>query len=276
MGVSRSTVQRYCDLGILKPHKTLGGHRRVRAEDVADWMKQNRSTKRRRIKTKPFRAEKFTAGYVADALLDGKLKRLDGLLDQVLLGNQYISWLFDNFLAPAMWDIGNRWSQGNINYPDERRATSNLKHFLRSASRTFEVVANAPTAVGGSLEGDHSELGSMMIEILLREANYDAFHIGANIPAQTIGDIATQMDADMVWISHCHIPCRSTLIEQNRIIRNAVPTGCKLIIGGYALDDDLLQTLEYDFFGKQMSDFRDFVVSDAMPAEHLLTSQQID
>ena len=259
MGVSRSTVQRYCDLGILKPHRTLGGHRRVSAEDVALWLKNNKSKKRRRVKKKEFRVEKFTAAYVADALLEGKLDRLDPLLDQVLLGHQYVSWLFDYFVAPAMWEIGNRWENQRIDYPDERRATSNLKHFLRTVSRSFGAAKGGLSAVGGTLEGDHSDLGSMMLELLLRESSVDAFHVGCNLPPQTLGDIAIQMNADVVWISYCHITDAEKTIADNKILRELLPSTCQLAIGGYALNQDMLSKLDYDFFGSSMQDFQQFV-----------------
>lgn len=259
MGVSRSTVQRYCDQGVLKPHRTLGGHRRVSTAQVAEWLKNNKSRKRRRKKTKPFREAKFSPAYVADALLDGKLSRLDGLLDQIILGRNSVCWLFDQFVAPAMWDIGHRWYNDQISYPDERRATSNLKHLFQTLNRGFGVVEGGPMAVGGSLEGDHSEIGSLMLELLLREAKFDAFHIGPNLPPQTIADIANQMNADLVWVSYCHITDKERAFGDNAVLTREIPEHAKLAIGGYALNDEILDNLDYDFFGKTMADFQIFI-----------------
>ena len=264
MGVSRSTVQRYCDQGIFKPHKTLGGHRRVAAADVANWLKHNKSKKRFRTKKTVFRERKYTADFVADSLLMGKIDRLEPLLDQVLVGDQTFGWLFDFYLAPAMWVIGDRWSRQLLTYPEERRATTNLKGLLRIASQAISVPPGSPIFIGGALEGDQAELASLMLELLMQDAGFEAFHVGTNMPVQTMIDIAEQMHADLVWVSYCHVPCPHEAIRQNELMYNAFSDERRLAIGGNALNPDLVQKLHCDFYGRSMSDFCQYVDSLAL------------
>ncbi|MEM7560108.1 MAG: excisionase family DNA-binding protein [Planctomycetota bacterium] len=262
MGVSRSTVQRYCELGELRTHKTVGGHRRLDAADVARWLSGQKSKKRHRRKT----AEKdLNSAQVADALLHGKLKRLEPLVSQVLLQQKSSAWLFDHYLAPAMWEIGARWSKGTIQYSDERRATFNLKLVLRSLSRTVQPSVPSINAIGGTMEGDHAELGSLAVEMVLQESGMQAYHVGSGLPAQTIVQIAKQMLASLIWVSFCHVQDPKLALQQNRLMHEEmdrtwpVDQRPKLAIGGNALSLSLLKELQYDFYGPSMEAFRAFV-----------------
>lgn len=262
MGVSRSTVQRYCELGELRTHKTVGGHRRLDATDVARWLSGQTSKKRRQ--TKPLEKE-LNSSQVADALLHGKLKRLDPLASQVLLQQESSAWLFDRYLAPAMWEIGTRWSEGTIEYSDERRATFNLKMLLRSVSRSIQPSLPVVNAIGGTLEGDHAEIGSLAVEMVLQETGLQAYHVGTNLPALTIVQIAKQMQASLIWVSYCHVQDPSLALKQNLLMHKEMARTWpldrrpKLAIGGNALSASLLKELQYDFYGPSMEAFRAFV-----------------
>lgn len=262
MGVSRSTVQRYCELGELRTHKTVGGHRRLDADDVARWLSGQKSKKRRRTKT----AEKdLNSVQVADALLHGKLKRIEPLISQVLLKQKSSAWLFDRYLAPAMWEVGARWAKGTIHYCDERRATFNLKLLLRNICQTLQPSAPSVNAIGGTMEGDHAEIGSLAVEMVLQESGMQAYHVGSGLPAQTIVQIAKQMQARLIWVSYCHVQDPRLALQQNRLMLEEMDRTWpsdqrpKLAIGGNALSPSLLKELQYDFYGPSMEAFRAYV-----------------
>lgn len=262
MGVSRSTVQRYCELGELRAHKTVGGHRRLDAADVARWLSGQKSKKRYR---RNIAERDLSSAQVADALLQGKLKRLEPLVSQVLLKQKSSAWLFDHYLAPAMWEIGARWSKGTIQYSDERRATFNLKMLLRSVSGMIQRSVPSVNAIGGTMEGDYAELGSLAVEMVLQETGMQAYHVGSSLPAQTIVQIAKQMEACLIWVSYCHVQDPSLALQQNRLLCDEMDRTYpldqrpKLAIGGNALSPSLLKEIHYDFYGPSMEAFRAFV-----------------
>ena len=254
MGVSRSTVKRYCEIGELRNHKTLGGHRRIEANDVARWMSGQKNKSRRRTRTKA-NCVYLSASQVADALLTGKLKRLDPIIEPVVLGIESTANLMDHYLAPAMREIGNRWELQSITYVDERRATSNLKLLFRLISTSMKPALRTAKAVGGTLEGDHADLGSMALELVARDVGLDAFHVGTNLPVATFVDIAEQTEASIVWASFCHAQEPDSAIEASRKLREMLPETALLVIGGSALTHSMLENMEYDHHGTSCNFF---------------------
>ena len=260
MGVSRSSVQRYCEQGELRSHTTLGGHRRINASEVTRWLSGKQSKSRKR-KSTCLKAERYTPGYVADVLLSGKLRKIAPVLESVALKKDNVAWLVDHFLAPAMWEVGNRWACGKINYADERRATTNLKLLYRQIACAVKPNPNAFTAIGATLEGDQSDLGSAALELVAQELGINAYHVGTNLPVETFAEIARQMNAEVVWVSYCHIENPEVALAMNQKLRELLPPETLLTIGGRALNADLKATLDHDFFGASCSEFREFLGS---------------
>ena len=258
MGVSRSTVKRYCETGELRNHKTLGQHRRIDPDDIARWLSGQQNKRRKRTK-QPKKTRKFPPEYVADCLLSGALKKLDQLVERVVLRQESVANIIDNHLAAAMWEIGKRWQAGNISFVDERRATSNLKLVFRSLYDSIQPVESATKAIGGTLQGDQADIGSMAIELVARSVGIDAYHVGTNLPVATLAQIASQMQVKLVWISYCHIEdVESTLISHN-MLRKMLAPEVLLAVGGFALNDELLQSMEYDFNSNSCNQFAEFL-----------------
>ena len=258
MGVSRSTVKRYCETGALRNHKTLGQHRRIDPDDIARWLSGQQNKRRKRTKS-PKKTRKFPPEYIADCLLSGALKKLDQLIERVVLRQASVASIIDDHLAAAMWEIGNRWQAGTISYVDERRATSNLKLLFRSLSDSIQPVNSAVKSVGGTLQGDQADIGSMAIELVARNMGIDAYHVGTNLPVATLAQIASQMQVKLVWVSFCHIEDVESTIISHQMLKKMLDPEVLLAVGGYALNDELLKRLEYDFHSKTCSQFAEFL-----------------
>ncbi|MFN3193121.1 MAG: MerR family transcriptional regulator [Aureliella sp.] len=259
MGVSRSTVLRYCEVGEIRSHSTLGGHRRIEAGEVTRWLSGKQSKSRKRSNRSSVPLSRFTSQYVADQLLVGKLSKLSPIVDPVIVRKKSVCWLVDNFLSPAMSEIGARWVTGGINYADERRATTNIRLLFRQLSGARRTSSPNAIAVGATLEGDYSDLASTAIELAALELEMDAFHVGANLPVPTLAQVAQQLGAQVVWVSYCHIQDPESTIEQNRSLREMLPNGVRLAIGGGALYPELLRQMDYDFCGRSCADFQSYL-----------------
>lgn len=250
MGVSRSTVQRYCNSGVFSQHRTVGGHRRIKYNDVTDWMKTRGNVEP--VLLPKLSISKFQPQVVAKALMSGDLDKLQPLIDEVTAKRKTPAWLFDTIFAPAMWEIGRLWEAGGIGYPDERRATSNLKLFFRHLASYQHAGIGNFRAVGGTMEGDMAEIASLMIEMTMWTIGIEAFHVGTNLPQQTLGEIAKQMKANIVWVTYTHIENIENTIHENRELYHSLEPGALLIVGGLALTADIRREMLFDFTGETM------------------------
>lgn len=254
MGISRSSVQRYCEQGELRSHTTLGGHRRIEAEDVSRWL-SGRTNKSRRRRKKQVTDTRFSPQYTAEALLTGKTHKLSPLLERVFLGTEQASWLIDQFLSPAMAEIGQMWASQQINYIDERRASTNLKFLFRQILQSKRPIDQGLRAIGASLEGDLAELASMAMEIVASESGFEAFHVGSNLPPRTLVEIASQIEANVVWVSYSHIQNLDETLEQNQLISELLPASIPLVVGGKSLTPHIVKRLDFNHYGRNCTEF---------------------
>ena len=261
MGISRSSVQRYCDTGVLRQHRTLGGHRRVYAEDVGRWLKESRAGKPL-PKRKVFRAGRYTPEYIANALLQGKIWKLDSLLDQVVLNQNYYAGIFDHYLIPAIRVLSDRQRKQEITFAEQRVATSNLR-FVLSHLPNKTLSDKAQVAVGGTLFGDHDEIESMMIERLLGDLNFQARHIGSHLPASALAQIAHQMHASLIWVSYCKTQNIQQMIDANRELQESLQPAQRLVVTGSALTPQIAQDLKFDFAAQSAQSLVNWLTSNA-------------
>lgn len=250
MGVSRSTVQRYCNSGVLSQHRTLGGHRRIKFNDVTDWMKTRGSVEG--VLLPKLSLSQFQAPTVAKALMSGDHAKLQPLVDEVTAKRKTPAWLFDLIIAPAMWEIGRLWETAEISYADERRATSNLKLFLRHLAGYQQNRIGKHRAVGGTMEGDLAEIASLMIEMTMCTIGIESFHVGTNLPQETLGEVAKQLKANVVWVTYTHIENIEKTIQDNRELYHSLDPEVLLIVGGQALTKSVRREMLFDFTGESM------------------------
>ena len=246
MGVSRSTVQRYCDSGVLRLHRTLGGHRRLYAEDVIRWLKDSQAKKRRPRTPSSDSRDKLTVKTVANALLDGKLNRLESLSNRVLIGEYGLGKLCDDFLQPAREYIAERRVAGKITTVEEWRSLLHLEQFLTQMTKPHQKM-DRPVAVGATIGNDPLDVGSRMLETVLRNEDFEAFHAGANLSSACLAEMVQRLDAQWVWISYEQVEDYAATVSHARVLHNELPPGCRLLIMGSALNATLLKFLPREF-----------------------------
>ncbi|MFT7632322.1 MAG: excisionase family DNA binding protein, partial [Mariniblastus sp.] len=129
IGVSESSLKRWCDAGHLNAVKTAGGHRRVTLSEVVRFVKQRGMMFSRPEMIGLPSLEHISVGSVEDGVeqLRQSLLAADDVACQKLLTFLYLEGrgipeIVDLFLTPAFASIGDDWSQGNVEVYEERRA----------------------------------------------------------------------------------------------------------------------------------------------------------
>ena len=99
--------------------------------------------------------------------------------NQIVLGHylaeKSISAICDEVLAQSLFTIGRQWECGVTRVYEERRGCEialRLLHELRLLIP--KPPADAPVAMGGTVEGDPFGLATAMIELVLRDAQWNA------------------------------------------------------------------------------------------------------
>ena len=171
IGVSESTLKRWCDRGLIKTIKTEGGHRKLPVSDVLRFVKERNhnitSLEGLGLPPQPQSPVGFDLAVkrVSDALIKGDGDQAWQLCFDLYNAKHSITAICDKVLSPALAEIGRHWESHSADIYQERRSCEvaqrilfELRHFLPPADPHW-------TAIGGTLTGDNYSLPTTMTEL---------------------------------------------------------------------------------------------------------------
>ncbi|MBC8043537.1 MAG: B12-binding domain-containing protein [Rhizobacter sp.] len=157
-GVAETTVKRWSNMGMIRHHKTLGGHRKFKLEDVLEFLNKNNIAipegRIEKITTEKKYAESIDLGTeilfikhdtenLSQRLLEHMLAfrkdETETLLVKALEEGYSFAEIFDLLIAPAMHEVGMLWATKKLNVGEEHVITSNLTEAIVRLKSRFET-----------------------------------------------------------------------------------------------------------------------------------------
>lgn len=257
IGVSESSVKRWCDDGTLETERTGGGHRRISLEALLQYLKRSGrpladpellglpgSGGRGRPDVKTARRQ------LRDALIAGNENASRQLLFDLFLTQPSLAAVFDDVLAPIFHEIGEMWNCGSVEVYQERQSCLiclRILHELRVPTAPLDPTA--PLAIGGTLAGDNYQLATTMVELVLRSAGWNAVLIGTGLPAETIATAVATQRPRLLWLSVSDIDNPDTFCARlNELFELCKRQGTLLVLGGQMLTSDIRRRIQYSAF----------------------------
>jgi MerR family transcriptional regulator, light-induced transcriptional regulator len=258
LGISVSTVKRWVEEGILPAQKTAGGHRKLLLADVLELARQSNLPVRdaallRPLTKKPASADlQHTVVALYDSLLTGDTRTSRGIIHGSYRNGMSIEVLADSIIAPAMRRIGVDWETGRIDVMHEHRASRECTAALHELKAVIEarVPRNRPRAVGGALEGDFSEIPTLLAQMVLLDAGWDAINLGPNTPLASFRRAISELHPRMIWLSISHLPPDKLPAREFReLYKQAERANTAVVVGGQALDETVRAEIPYTAYG---------------------------
>ena len=251
IGVSESSLKRWCDSGVSPSVRTAGGHRRIPISGVISYL---RSTQQKMVAPELLGLPATSGGSVRvvsrgreqlqEALLEGDEDRSRQIVLDLYLSGQSLSRICDEVISGAFSDIGDRWACNQADVYEERRACEiavRILHELRMA-----VPPGDPQwmAMGGTLEGDQYMLPTTMVELVLRTGGWNAQSLGTGIPVTSLAVAIREQRPRLFWLSVSHIPDIEAFVRDLPQIRAATEeVGVPLVLGGFALTSEVRERI---------------------------------
>jgi excisionase family DNA binding protein len=270
IGVSESTLKRWCDRGLISMTKTAGGHRRMELDAVVRFLRDSgHEIVEPELLGLP--AAVGQTGWtlnracerISSALVAGEESVVRQVVFDLLLAGHTVTAIFDDVLAPVMHQIGEKWACGEAAVYQERRACEicmRLLHELRSTTASIEAAS--PTAIGGTIEHDIYTIPATMAEVLLRSIGWMATGIGTNLPFDTMRKAISETRPRLCWLSVSFIRDEKAFVAGiNNLFLAAHEFGSALAIGGQAVSESLRQQIQYTTFCESFRDLEMFARS---------------
>ena len=240
IGVSESTLKRWCDSGLIPMTKTAGGHRRIEIAAVIDFLRESgRKIAAPEVLSLPAAVGKTdwtldrAAERIVISLVAGDESVVRQIIFDLLLADHTPTAIFDDVLTPALHTIGENWSCGDVAVYQERRACEicmRCLHELRAISTPEE---NSPLAVGATVEADIYTLPVTMSELVLRNINWRTTLLGTNLPFETLVDAVEASSPRLFWLSVSHIADEASFVDgANRLFDKTHSLDIAMAVGG--------------------------------------------
>jgi len=275
IGVSESSLKRWCDQGRIKTVRTVGGHRKMPLGEVVRYARDNRlDFVSPDVLGLPATSAPSPGGTVdrvprlVDALLAGNEPLARQVIADLYLSGHPISSICDELIAAAFHEIGNRWECRTADVYQERRACEICLRILIDFRRMQPQPDSKCLAIGGTIEGDQYTLPSTMAELVLREAGFQAACVGTSIPIASLARAVKETKPRLFWLSVSYIDPSVEFVNEFTQLSEACSTSATaLVVGGRALTADLRQRLTYSAYCDNMRQLENLAATLRRPAK---------
>jgi MerR family transcriptional regulator, light-induced transcriptional regulator len=266
LGLSVTTIKRWVDAGVLPAHKTFGGHRKILLADVLRIVRERNFPflDLSRLNLSSGAEEPDTvklAQRLFDALQAGDIARTRSVIHGAYAAGMAMEELGDGIVAPTMSRLGHEWETGRIDVMHEHRGTMLCTAVLHELRPILETNAKKerPMAAGGNPEGDHSLVASLLVQLVLIDAGWEAVNLGPHTPLASFRLALQKLHPRLMWLSASYLlDSRRFLAEYREFYEDAERSGVAVAIGGRAIRGSLRARMPCTFRGDTLTQLAAF------------------
>lgn len=267
--VSESSIKRWCDKGKIQTSYTAGGHRRIPVNAILAFL---RTSKHDLVNPTaiglPERSYVVASGYeetckvIVDALIRGDENVLVQTIVELFLHEESIPKIMDDYLAAAFHQIGDLWQCGEAEVYQERRACEMSQRVINEIRRLGNSPEpEAPIAIGAAPQGDLYRMPTMMTEVVLRNANWNATSMGENVPLESLAIAVRTHRPQLFWLSVSHFESEDRFVQDYQNFYSEFAGQLTFVVGGRALTSEVRQRIKFSAFCENMQQLESFVKS---------------
>ena len=270
LGVSESSLKRWCDKGLLPITRTAGGHRRLPVNAVLAFIrKAGHEIVCPEELGLPSRVGsgiltlQAASQALRQSLLSGDEQQSRRIIFDLYLAGRTAFEICDQVIAESLRGVGDAWECREAEVFEEHRACEIVSRLLYELRRILPTISSdAPLAVGGSIEGDPYRMPTTMVEITLREAGWNAESYGASLPVDTMCAAIEKTRPRLFWLSASSLQSVPEFLTQwSRLFQVAADCGAATVVGGKALTPDVRAQMQYAAFCDNLRHLVSFVTS---------------
>lgn len=266
IGVSESSVKRWCDKGAIPFSRTDGGHRRISVTDVLDFVQ------RKDFKiAKPDVLQQSTLGFngvspselsreLEAALLNVDEARCRSILISRFMAGVSIARIGDELIATAFKSIGEKWRAGLIDVYQERQSCEICLSVLREIRGNLNAPhSSAPFAIGGTPPSDNYILPTTLVELVFRQHGWQTSSLGFNIPFDSMVAAAERYSPKVFWLSVSHLKSNSEFLDGYHNFSRRVRDDVAVVVGGRGLNSDVRKQMSFTSHCDTLGQLQNFI-----------------
>lgn len=109
--------------------------------------------------------------------------------------------VFERVVVPLLREVGLSWHAGTATVAQEHFATNFVRARLDLLTRQVAPLAGAPTVLLACIEGEHHELGLLMLAVMLRFQGLRTIYLGQDVPGDALVRTSEDTQPEVVALS---------------------------------------------------------------------------
>tara|TARA_Y100000746_G_C15420697_1_gene414218 strand:- start:3 stop:857 length:855 start_codon:yes stop_codon:yes gene_type:complete len=213
--VDESTVRRWALSGKIKCSSSAGGHRKFSYKDLIKFSINN-NIKLNKDKDSTMLSQPSICNKMVKAALDHNYKLIEMLLIELYLSGFSLGSIMDDYIEKTLVKIQKKLDDKIITVAEEHIA----RKIVSQALGNFKQAVSNDESFNGknilclNLENDIPDLPIDMIEILLKDINYNVHNCGSHTSVKDIKNLLSNKNYEAIFIYLCDRQCcTSTLID---------------------------------------------------------------
>lgn len=203
-----------------------------------------------------------------DAAIAGDEIECARIVDRALRSGMNLEDVYQNVLAEAMHQVGERYEAGRIDVGQEHLASAITERLMgRLIQHAPHPKADAPRALLGCVENNWHTIGLRMVADLLKLRGWRTFYLGASVPEDSMIAALREHDPDLVLLNCTCEESREACLDVVRTLVTTRPpsAGFRIGVGGLAVNHDPEPFLKAgaDFTAIDLKDFGVKVLDEA-------------
>ena len=266
IGVSESSLKRWCDQGLLETVRTAGGHRKLPIQDVIRFLRERQhAIVCPEVLGLPVRSPQSEIGLargramLTEALLEGNEREARQIVFDLYFAKHSISVLCDEVICGAFREIGERWACDSADVFQERRSCEFAQRILYELRRSLPAPDPTWKACGGTLEGDVYTLPTTMADLVMVSASWESTSLGTSIPAVSMVRAIEKIKPKLFWVCVSHIGDIEQFVRDFKLLSDAAEANrAAIAVGGRALSEEIRKRMKFCCYCDTMQHLESF------------------
>jgi len=253
VGVSCSTLKRMCESESIPFSRTPGGHRRIDKLDLERVFSKYTRVKHSGVSSQ-IASDELSTEQVINLLLAAKPLEVARLFSRSTSTPLELLTSLEDWLVTALWKIGEMWRDNKIDVYQEHVCTNTAQASIDILRQHLEINEKfAGVAVGGAFAPCIETLPSKFVALSLDLARFQAIDLGGYLPAESMAKAAKDYHATLVWVTHTHVGDVDALLESHMVLKDRLPPGTRVIVGGGGMSPTIRRSLPWCEFYETLS-----------------------
>ena len=179
----------------------------------------------------------------------GKIEQVPALVEQALAEGNEASRIIDDFLVPAMKEVGDRFERQEYYLPEmlaaaeaTKRAMAILKPRLAAGERKSQG-----RVVAGTVQGDLHDIGKNLVCAMLEGAGFTVIDLGVDVSAEKYLEAIQEQQPDIVAMSALLSTTKNSMPEIIQALKDAgVRSQVRIMVGGAPITQEYCDRIGAD------------------------------